>query len=211
MDNVVKQTELLEKTGVYDEDLKRRFALTLKYNGMKGKKVLVIGMNPASNSVQVFDNTTNYLLNNLGIMGYSEIVVWNLFADICTKLKPTQTGDNTENMEYLQELLNEKFNAVLIGWGNTFIGNRRVHGEAKSFPERYLCKLQEDVKGRCHRTYTNGVFTVSVYQRIVGGLSERKYQCRKYYGAYDWRIFYRKNYRSTSGSVLWKRTRLSWK
>ena len=41
MDNVVKQTELLEKTGVYDEDLKRRFALTLKYNGMKGKKVLV--------------------------------------------------------------------------------------------------------------------------------------------------------------------------
>ena len=38
MDNVVKQTELLEKTGVYDEDLKRRFALTLKYNGMKGKK-----------------------------------------------------------------------------------------------------------------------------------------------------------------------------
>ena len=42
MDNVVKQTELLEKTGVYDEDLKRRFALTLKYNGMKGKKVLVI-------------------------------------------------------------------------------------------------------------------------------------------------------------------------
>lgn len=101
MDNVVKQTELLEKTGVYDEDLKRRFALTLKYNGMKGKKVLVIGMNPASNSVQVFDNTTNYLLNNLGIMGYSEIVVWNLFADICTKLKPTQTGDNTKNMEYL--------------------------------------------------------------------------------------------------------------
>lgn len=53
MDNVVKQTELLEKTGVYDEDLKRRFALTLKYNGMKGKKVLVIGMNPASNSVQL--------------------------------------------------------------------------------------------------------------------------------------------------------------
>ena len=72
------------------------------------------------------------------------------------------------------------------------------------------------IKGKKHpmkkdKRYTNGVFTVSVYQRIVGGLSERKYQCRKYYGAYDWRIFYRKNYRSTSGSVLWKRTRLSWK
>lgn len=32
MDNVVKQTELLEKTGVYDEDLKRRFALTFYPN-----------------------------------------------------------------------------------------------------------------------------------------------------------------------------------
>ena len=46
MENVVKQTELLEKTGVYDEDLKRRFSLTLKYSGLKGKKILVIGMNP---------------------------------------------------------------------------------------------------------------------------------------------------------------------
>lgn len=130
MDNVVKQTELLEKTGVYDEDLKRRFALTLKYNETKGKKILVIGMNPASNNIQVFDNTTNYLLNNLGTMGYSEIVVWNLFADICTKLKPANVNDNTDNIEYLNSLLNEKFNAVLIGWGNTFTGNKRVE-EAK--------------------------------------------------------------------------------
>ena len=107
MENVVKQTELLEKTGVYDEDLKRRFSLTLKYSGLKGKKILVIGMNPASNNVQVFDNTTNYLLNNLGMMGYSEIIIWNLFADICTKLKPTQAYDNAENMEYLQTLLEE--------------------------------------------------------------------------------------------------------
>ena len=131
MENVVKQTELLEKTGVYDEDLKRRFSLTLKYSGLKGKKILVIGMNPASNSVQVFDNTTNYLLNNLGMMGYSEIIVWNLFADICTKLKPTQTYDNAEKMEYLQMLLEEKFNAVLIGWG------RRVE-EAKKQVCEYL-------------------------------------------------------------------------
>lgn len=44
---------------------------------------------------------------------------------------------DTENMEYLQELLNEKFNAVLIGWGNTFIGNRRVE-EAKRQVCEYL-------------------------------------------------------------------------
>ncbi len=73
-----------------------------------------------------------------------------------------------------------------VGIDSKYTGKLRVS------KERYLCKLQEDVKARCHRTYTNGVFTVSVYQRIVGGLSERKYQRRKYYGAYDWRIFYRK-------------------
>lgn len=120
MENVVKQTELLEKTGVYDEDLKRRFSLTLKYSGLKGKKILVIGMNPASNNVQVFDNTTNYLLNNLGMMGYSEIIVWNLFADICTKLKPTQAYDNAENMEYLQTLL-ESFAESLTLFGQNHI------------------------------------------------------------------------------------------
>lgn len=130
MENVIKETSLLERTGVFDEDSKRRFELRLKYNGMKGKKVLVIGINPASHSIQVFDNTTNYLLNNLGMMGYSEIVVWNMFAEICTKLKPGSTLDNTDNMEYLKGLLQEKFDAIIIGWGNTFIGNKKV-GEVK--------------------------------------------------------------------------------
>ena len=67
MENTVKQTILLEKTGVFDEDLKNRYELRLTYNGIKGKKVLLISMNPASNNVQVLDTTTNYLLNNLGI------------------------------------------------------------------------------------------------------------------------------------------------
>ena len=126
MENIVKETSLLERTGVFDEDAKRRFELRLTYNGMKGKKILVVGINPASNNIQVFDNTTNYLLNNLGVMGYSEIVVWNMFAEICVKLKPGQTIDNADNIEYLKELLKEKFDAVLIGWGNTFIGNKKV-------------------------------------------------------------------------------------
>jgi hypothetical protein len=75
MGNTIKHTSILERTGVFTEDAKRRFELTLKYNGIKGKRVLIIGINPASDNIQVFDNTTNYLLNNLGTMGYSEIVV----------------------------------------------------------------------------------------------------------------------------------------
>lgn len=126
MKNTVKETSLLERTGIFDEDAKRRFELRLKYNGMKGKKILVIGINPASNNIQVFDNTTNYLLNNLGVMGYSDIVVWNMFAEICTKLKPGNTIDNTDNMEYLKELLQEKFDAIVIGWGNTLSVIKRL-------------------------------------------------------------------------------------
>ena len=178
MENVVKQTELLEKTGVYDEDLKRRFSLTLKYNGLKSKKILVIGMNPASNSVQVFDNTTNYLLNNLGMMGYSEIIVWNLFADICTKLKPTQTYDNAENMEYLQMLLEEKFNAVLIGWGNTFIGNRRVE-EAK----KQVCEyLKPHAKKVYELVDTEGIYTElkTIHPLFAGQRFSGKWKFRNY-------------------------------
>jgi len=47
MGNIIKQTSLLERTGVFDEEGKRRFELTLTYKGIKGKKILVIGMNPA--------------------------------------------------------------------------------------------------------------------------------------------------------------------
>ena len=131
MENTIKHTSILERTGVFTEDSKRRFELTLKYNGIKGKRVLIIGINPASDNIQVFDNTTNYLLNNLGTMGYSEIVVWNLFAEICVKLKPCLVESNDDNIEYLKKLLQSKFDTIIVGWGNTFIGNKAVK-EAKS-------------------------------------------------------------------------------
>lgn len=155
MDNVVKQTELLEKTGVYDEDLKRRFALTLKYNGMKGKKVLVIGMNPASNSVQVFDNTTNYLLNNLGIMGYSEIVVWNLFADICTSI----TGVISELLdeEGVKLHMLEGFDEWTAG---CFAGACGGHNEA------YLGEIERFEVGEMPDGYTYLLERIPVLQEI---------------------------------------------
>lgn len=135
MENTVKQTGLLEKTGVFDEELKNRYALHLTYNGVKGKRVLVICMNPASDNIQVFDSTTNYLLNNFGMMGYSDITVWNLFSRICTKLKPSEITDNNRNMEYLKELLQSSYDAIVISWGCTFIGNKKVETAKKEVLE----------------------------------------------------------------------------
>lgn len=62
MENVVKQTGILEKTAVFDEELKKRYELTMEYKGVKGKSILVICTNPASDKIQVADTTTNYLI-----------------------------------------------------------------------------------------------------------------------------------------------------
>ena len=48
MENLVKQSSILEKSGVYSEDGKHRYELSLIYKGIKGKKILVISMNQAS-------------------------------------------------------------------------------------------------------------------------------------------------------------------
>ncbi len=181
MENI-KQTSLLERTGVFDEETKRRFELTLVYKGIKGKKILVIGMNPASSNIQVFDNTTNYLLNNLGMMGYSEITIWNLFADICTKLKPSDVKDNKENMEHLKELLKRKNDTILIGYGNTFQGNRRVnevkaqlHVLLKPY-EKIIYEL-EDEKGEYSKLKT--IHPLFAGQRFSGEWKMRKYNFPK--------------------------------
>lgn len=179
MENTAKQTSLLERTGVFDETGARRFELTLTYKGIKGKKILVIGMNPASNNIQIFDNTTNYLLNNLGIMGYSEITIWNLFADICTKLKPSVAIDVSENMQYLQEILKRKHDTILIGYGNTFQGNRKVN-EAKAQMhvilkpyEKCLYEL-EDVRGEYSKL--NTIHPLFAGQRFSGEWKLKKYK-----------------------------------
>lgn len=126
MKNTVKQTGVLEKTGVYDEDLLKRYELTMEYKGVKGKKILVICINPASDKIQIADTTTNYLTNNLLTMGYSTITLCNLFANITGKLKPAEVDDNTDNMEYIQGVLTRDFDQILIGFGNTFVGHKKV-------------------------------------------------------------------------------------
>lgn len=126
MDNIIKNTSILEITAVFDEGMRNRYELNLKFAGEKGKKILVIGLNPTTENIKCIDTTTKHLINNLGEMGYSEIVVWNLFSMICPKLKITELGENTENIEYLKTLLEREFDNVLLGYGNTYIGNKKV-------------------------------------------------------------------------------------
>lgn len=178
MENTVKQTGILEKTGVFNEDLTKRYELTMTYSGVKGKKILVIGLNPASDNIQLVDATTNYLTNNLLILGYSEITVWNLYADICTKLKPGQVTDNDDNLSYLKELLTQNYDAILVGYGNTYYGNKSVQAEKKKLLEclyPYAKRVYELTDKNREYEKMHNIHPLYAGQRFSGGWKLRKY------------------------------------
>lgn len=80
MKNCITKSEVIEKQVVYSKDLKDRYELTVKVQGKKGKSILMLCMNPATENVLVSDTTTNYLMNNLFVMGYTTITICNLFS-----------------------------------------------------------------------------------------------------------------------------------
>ena len=181
MENLVKQSSILEKSGVYSEDGKHRYELSLIYKGIKGKKILVISMNPASSDLMVMDTTSNYLLNNLGVMGYSEIVVWNLFSDVCVKLKPSDTTleDEENNNAYLKELLKKKkFDTIMIGYGSGFNGSKKVEERKKRLFEiikPYEEKLFELIDTEEKYAALKDIHPLFAGQRFSGKWGLRKY------------------------------------
>lgn len=129
MEGTVKETAVMERTGVFDEEGNKRYELTIEYKGIEGKSVLLICMNPASQTVRFSDTTTNYIVNNLLMMGYTKITICNLFAIITSKIKTSEVKSNTDNLQYLEEVLTRHFDSILIGFGNTFKGNKVVSEE----------------------------------------------------------------------------------
>lgn len=153
MENTVKQTAVMDRTGVFDEGGKNRYELTIEYKGRDYKKVLIICINPASDSIEYSDTTTNYITNNLYKMGYSTITICNLFSRITSKLHPSEITDNSDNLKYIEEVLKREFDNIIVGFGNTFKGNKKVAGEKEKLYKilsTYKTKLVEivDVDGR---------------------------------------------------------------
>lgn len=147
MENIIKSTSILETTAVFDEGMRNRYELNMKYTGEQGKSILIIGLNPTSDDIKYMDTTTKHLLNNLGSMGYSEIVIWNLFSQICPKLKVTELDieGNSDNLIYFQTLLERKFDSVVLGYGNTYIGNKKVE-EMKQLVKELLVTKKIKIK-----------------------------------------------------------------
>lgn len=136
MEKYITDSQSMEKKGVFNKSRTKHFELTFECKGKKKEKsILVIGLNAASDSIDTVDTTTMFLLNHLIPMGYSTITICNLYADICKKLKPSEITDNRENMEYIQAVLKRGFDTILIGYGNTFTGNKLVTAQKHQLKE----------------------------------------------------------------------------
>lgn len=174
----VRQNVTLERTGVFSQALDKRFEYTMERKETEGKKILVICTNPTSDNLLVVDMTTNYLMNNLFSMGYSTITLCNLFAEITGKLHPVKAGDNAENMEYISAVLKREFDEILLGFGNGFVGNKKVTEEKESLYKLlkpYAKKLVElvDTDGKYKELKT-------IHPLFAGQRFSEKWVMRKY-------------------------------
>ncbi len=143
MERYTTNTMTIERKGVFDKNRKKRFELTFTCKDSKQKKrILVIGLNPASDDISRLDTTTTFILNNLIPMGYSTITICNLYGELFKqRLKPQEVPNNRENRKYLEEVLKRGFDTILLGYGNTFLTNKFVKEE-----KEYLRKLLSDYK-----------------------------------------------------------------
>ena len=121
----------LKRQIIQSDDKKKRFEMNFTYetNEKKEKNIIVIGLFPSSNSLYTIDMTTNYILNNLLSMKYTSITICNLFATVATKITSKNMADNIDNMNYLEEALAKNYDTVLIGYGNSMAGNKRLREE----------------------------------------------------------------------------------
>lgn len=184
MENTIIKTGTLKKTAVFSKDMTKRYELTFCYEGgtKKQKSILIICLNPASSDIMVTDTTTNYILNNLLPMGYTTITICNLYATICGKLKVKEITDNSDNLQYISDLLKNNYNTVLLGYGNTFTHNKKVN-QAKAELEKVLIESKAnavelvDKKDVYSRLIT--IHPLFAGQRFSGKWKFRKYVFHK--------------------------------
>lgn len=128
MERYTTNTMTVERKGVFDKSRKKRFELTFTCKDSRQKKsILVIGLNPASDDISMIDTTTTFILNNLIPMGYTTVTICNLYGELFKqRLKSSEVPNNTENRKYLKEVLKRGFDTILLGYGNTFLTNKKV-------------------------------------------------------------------------------------
>jgi hypothetical protein len=179
INKLINETTILETDAVFSEDMSKRFELTKRFKGEKGKSILIIMMNPTTGNIKETDTTTTLLLNHMCSdieMNYTTVTIWNLFAEISSKMKPVRDYDNLENMEYLEKLLERNFDKILIGYGNTFIGNKVLLREKVA-----LGKLLEKHKEKVvHIVDEKGIINCAPMHPLFAGKRLNKWVLESY-------------------------------
>lgn len=178
----VKQNVVLERTGIFSQSMDKRFEYTMERKDTGGKKILVICTNPASDNLLVVDTTTNYLMNNLFTMGYGVITLCNLFAEITDKLHPIHAGDNTDNMDYIKEVLKRNYDEILLGFGNGYAGSKIVKEQKENLYKLlkpYAKKLVEIVDADEKYKTLKTIHPLFAGQRFSGKWAFRKFSLPK--------------------------------
>lgn len=129
MEETIIESVILETTAVFNETQTKRFELTKEFKPFKdGKSIVVIMLNAASKKIQETDTTVNNLLGRLSSedFGYSKITILNLIPDIMTKLIPSKIDNLDDNFVYIKGVLKRGYDNILVGYGNSYIGNKVV-------------------------------------------------------------------------------------
>ncbi len=183
MNSTITKSEIIEKQAVFSKDMKYRYELTITLQGKKGKSILVLCINPASDNILISDTTTNYLTNNLFPMGYTTITICNLFSTICGKLTTSGMSDDSDgNSEYLKSVLERDFQTILIGYGNTFSTNKKVIQRKEEFDQLLLDSGKKAVELVDKQEFYSRLYTIHPLfagQRFSGEWKFRKYIIEK--------------------------------
>lgn len=125
------------------------YSVEREMEGVKGKSALVLMYSSVVDDVKITDNTAHLLWNNMLSLGYSKVVIWNLYPSQDKRNKAVQN----ENLKMLEQLIETELDAVVVAWGVSK-GSAKYVIEDKIKVFNIISKVKnklmqiEDAKGR---------------------------------------------------------------
>lgn len=101
------------KTKFVIDDKGNCYSVERELEGAEGKSALVIMYSSVVDDVKITDNTAHLLWNNMLSLGYSKVVIWNLYPSQDKRNEEVQN----ENLKMLEQLIETELDAVVVAWG----------------------------------------------------------------------------------------------
>lgn len=132
--NKMKETEIVEGAD-FSADRKYRYSLWRIWQ-KKLPLIMCIGLNPSTANAEKNDQTINYLIKMLTILGYGGFYMTNLFAWISSKPSDLLTcedpiGENDVKLKQVYSLCD----GVIVCWGNFKQAQKRIIEVLPNYPD----------------------------------------------------------------------------